>query len=150
MTLFEQLQTALTTAMKARNPLDVAVLRMAIAAVREESVAGEAARELTDDEVLKVVAREAKKRDEAAEAFAAGGRAESADKERAEREVLARYLPQPMSADELAGIVDAALAEGGFTEPSQTGLAMKAAMAAVAGRADGKAVSALVKARLSR
>jgi uncharacterized protein YqeY len=147
--ILDTLKADLTTAMKARDQLETSVLRMAIAAVREESVAGESARELSDDEVVKVLAREAKKRDEAAAAFAEGGRDESAAKERAEGEVLARYLPAKMSDEELAGIVDAALAEGGFSEPSQMGLAMKAAMAAVAGRADGKVVSALVKARLT-
>ena len=147
--LIDTLQSDLTTAMKAREELDVSVLRMAISAVREEAVSGDTARELTDDEVLKVLAREAKRRDEAAAAFDEGGRDDRAARERAEHAVLARYLPQPMSEAELAGIVSAALADGGFHEPSQMGLAMKAAMAAVAGRADGKVVSALVKATLA-
>ncbi len=147
--LIDTLQADLTTAMKARDDLEVSVLRMAISAVREEAVAGDAARELTDDEVLKVLAREAKRRDEAAAAFDEGGRADRAERERAERDVLARYLPAPLSEDELAGIVRAALAEGGFSEPAQMGQAMKAAMAAIGGRADGKVVSALVKAALA-
>ena len=147
--LTDTLQADLTTAMKARDDLQVSVLRMAISAVREEAVSGDTARELTDDEVLKVLAREAKRRDEAAAAFDEGGRADRAERERAERDVLARYLPQPLGDDEIAAIVHGALAEGGFTEPSQMGLAMKAAMAAIAGRADGKVVSALVKAQLA-
>ena len=147
--LIDTLQSDLTTAMKARNELEVSVLRMVISAVREEAVSGDVARELTDDEVLKVLAREAKRRDEAAEAFDDGGRVESASKERAEREIIGRYLPAPVSEDEIAAIVAGALAEGGFDSPAQMGLAMKAAMAAVAGRADGKVVSAMVKASLA-
>jgi uncharacterized protein YqeY len=126
----------------------VSVLRLAIAAMKEEAVAGSAARELSDDEVRKVLAREVKRREEAATAFAAGGRAERAAREQAERAVLARYLPAALGEDELTAIVDEALAEGGFDAPSQMGLAMKAAMARVGGRADGKAVSAIVRSRL--
>jgi uncharacterized protein YqeY len=147
--LIDTLQSDLTTAMKARDDLQVSVLRMAISAVREEAVSGDVARDLTDDEVLKVLAREAKRRDEAAEAFDEGDRADRAAKERAERDIIARYLPTPMGTDEIAAIVTEALTEGGFDSPSQMGLAMKAAMAAVAGRADGKVVSAMVKATLA-
>ena len=93
--LAEQIQTDLTTAMKARNPLEVAVLRMALAGIKEARVSGSDVRELTDDDVLAVLAKEAKRREEAAAAFADGGRAESAQKELAERDILARYLPAP-------------------------------------------------------
>lgn len=147
--LTDQIQADLTTAMKARDELTVAVLRMALAAVKEAAVAGDAATTLDDDAVLVVLGREAKRREEAAAAFREGGRDDRAERELAEREVLARYLPQPLDEAELAAIVDGALAEGGFTEAAQMGLAMKAAMAAVGGRADGRAVSALVKARLA-
>ena len=147
--LAEQIQADLTTAMKARNPLEVAVLRMALAGIKEARVSGSDVRELTDDDVLAVLAKEAKRREEAAAAFADGGRAESAQKELAERDILARYLPAPLSQDELAALVHEALAEGGFQSPDQMGLAMKAAVAKVAGRADGKAVSAIVKAALA-
>ena len=146
--LADQLQSDLTQAMKARDQLTTSVLRMAVAAVKEARVSGDEAHDLSDDEVVAVLAKEAKRREESAAAYTEGGRAEQAEKELAERDVLARYLPAPLDADELAAIVDGALAEGGFTEPSQMGQAMKAAMAAVDGRADGKAVSALVKARL--
>ena len=146
--LADQLQSDLTQAMKARDQLTTSVLRMAVAAVKEARVSGDEAHDLSDDEVVAVLAKEAKRREESASAYTEGGRAEQAEKELAERDVLARYLPAPLDADELAAIVDGALAEGGFTEPSQMGQAMKAAMAAVDGRADGKAVSALVKARL--
>lgn len=147
--LADQIQADLTAAMKARDELALSVLRMALAAIKEAKVSGDEVRDLSDDDVVALLAKEAKRREEAAEAFAAGGRDESAARELAERDVLAAYLPAPMSEEELAGIVADALAAGGFTEPSQMGLAMKAAMAAVGGRADGKAVSALVKARLT-
>src|SRR5690606_27785575 len=107
------------------------------------------ARDLDDDEVLAVLKTQVKRRDEAAEAFRAAGRDESAAEEEAEREVLTRYLPAELDDAALGEIVDAALAEGGFSEPSQMGPAMKSVMAAVAGRADGKRVSALVRDRLS-
>ncbi|MCU1497376.1 MAG: GatB/YqeY protein [Acidimicrobiales bacterium] len=147
--LADQIQADLTTAMKARDQLTTSVLRMALAGIKEARVSGDESRDLSDDDVLAVLAKEAKRREEAAQAFADGGRAESAAKERAERDVLARYLPAKMTDEELAALVDEALAEGGFSEPSQMGLAMKAAVAKVAGRADGKAVSAIVKARLA-
>lgn len=147
--LAEQIQADLTAAMKARDQLTTSVLRLALAAIKEARVSGEGAHDLSDDEVLAILSREAKRRDEAAAAFAEGGRTESADKERAEHAILARYLPAPMTDEDLAALVDDALAEGGFESPAQMGLAMKAAVAKVAGRADGKAVSALVKARLA-
>jgi uncharacterized protein YqeY len=147
--LAEQIQSDLTAAMKARDELRLAVLRMALAAIKEAKVSGDEVRELSDDEVVALLAREAKKRDEAAASFTEAGRPDRAERELAERDVLATYLPAAMSGEELSSIVDEALGEGGFSEPSQMGLAMKAAMAKVAGRADGKAVSALVKARLS-
>ena len=147
--LADQIQADLTAAMKARDDLALSVLRMALAAVKEARVSGAEARELTDDEVVAVLAREAKRREESAAAFTEGGRPEKAERELAERDLLARYLPAPLGEDELAALVDEALAEGGFDSPAQMGLAMKAAMAKVGGQADGKAVSALVKARLS-
>jgi uncharacterized protein len=147
--LTEQLQADLTTAMKARDAATVSVLRMAIAAVKEAAVAGDSARELSDDEVVAVLTREAKRREEAAAAFTDGGRPERAAVELAERDVLARYLPAPLSEDELAAAVDDVLAEGGYDSPRDMGPAMKAVNARVAGRADGRTVAALVKARLA-
>lgn len=147
--LAEQLQADLTTAMKNREELVVSVLRLAIAAVREAAVAGESARELTDDEVIAVISKEAKRREEAATAFTDGGRPERAERELAERDVLGRYLPAPLTDDELTALVDQVLAEGGFDGPSQMGPAMKAVNARVAGRAEGRTVAALVKARLA-
>lgn len=147
-TLADRLQADLTAAMKARDELRTTTLRSAIAAVKEARVAGAAAKELTDADVEALVRTQAKRRDEAAEAFRSGGRPEQADRELAEKAVLEEYLPDQLGEDELARIVDEALAEGGFDQPAQMGQAMKAVMAAVAGRADGKAVSAMVKARL--
>lgn len=146
--LADDLQSDLTAAMKERDELVVRVLRSAIAAVKEARVAGPEARDLTDDDVRAAVAREAKKREEAATAFADAGRAEQAEQERAEGEVLARYLPTPLTEDEVVAIVERVLAEGGFDSPQAMGPAMKAVQAEVAGRADGKAVAAIVKARL--
>jgi uncharacterized protein YqeY len=147
--LAEQIQSDLTAAMKARDKLTVSVLRMAVAAIGEARVSGEAAHQLSDDDVRALLAREAKRREEAAAAFVEGGRDEQAARELAERDVLARYLPRPLTDDELAAIIDRVLAAEGLTSPSQMGQAMKAVTAEVAGRRDGRAVSALVMARLA-
>ena len=147
-TLKAQLEADLRDAMKARDELVTSTLRMAIAAVRNAEVAGKQARELADDEVLAVLTKEAKKRREAADAFAGAGRAEAAEKEQAEEKVLERYLPKQLSDEEIAELVATALAEGGFTEKSQMGPAMKAAQAAVAGRAEGGRVAAEVRKQL--
>ncbi len=148
-TLAETLQADLTAAMKQQDELTKTTLRSAIAAVREAGVAGARAHDLGDDEVEAVLRAQVKRRDEAAEAFRAGGRDDQADRELAEKEILERYLPEGLDDDELAAIVDDTLARDGFDEPSQMGQAMKAVMAEVAGRADGKVVSAMVKARLT-
>lgn len=147
--LAEQMQQDLTAAMKARDQVRVATLRMAIAAVKEAAVAGKEAKELSDQEVEQVLRTQVKRRDEAAEAFQAAGRDEQAQKELDERAILSAYLPEEMSDDDLEALVDEALAAGGFTEPSQMGQAMNTVMAAVAGRAEGKRVSAMVKAKLA-
>lgn len=147
--LADRLQTDLTASMKAQDSLRTSTLRMAISAIREAAVAGKAAKELSDDEVEAVLRTQVKRRDEAAEAFRDGGRDEAAAQELAEREILSEYLPKGLDGAELESLVDGVLADGGFAEPQQMGQAMKAVMAEVAGRADGKAVSALVKARLA-
>jgi len=151
--LKERLRADLTTAMKARDELVKATLRMTLTAIGNAEVAGTAARELSDDEVLKVIAKEAKKRTESAEAFAGAGRAELAAQERAEGEVLARYLPKQLTDDELAVIAQTAVDEtagelGERPGPRQMGQVMKRANAAAAGRADGGRVAAAVKALL--
>jgi uncharacterized protein len=147
-TLKDRLNEDLRTAMKGRDELTLSTLRMALSAVRNAEVSGDAARELTDDEVTAVLTKEAKKRREASAAFAGAGRAEQAARETAEGEVLDRYLPQPLSDDEIAELVAGALAAGGFSGKAQMGPAMKAAQAAVAGRAEGGRVAAEVRKQL--
>jgi uncharacterized protein YqeY len=144
-----QLKADLTTSMKARDELSTATIRMLLTAITNEEVAGSTARELSDDEVLRVITREAKKRREAAEAFDSGDRPAQAQRERDEETVLARYLPQQLSDTELVDLVTAAIAEAEATEPRQMGLVMKVLTPQIAGRADGKRVSDEVRRQLS-
>ena len=144
-TLKEQLQSDLTTAMRARDQVGAGTLRMALTAVTTEEVAGTEHRDLTDDDVLKVLTKEAKKRREAAEAYTGAGRAELADKEEAELAVLEAYLPKQLGDDELEAIVREAVTASGAAGMPQMGLAMKAANAAVAGQAEGGRVAAIVR-----
>ncbi|HEX8079302.1 MAG TPA: GatB/YqeY domain-containing protein [Jatrophihabitans sp.] len=144
-----QLKADLTAAMKGRDELSTATLRMLLTAVSTEEVSGSSARELTDDEVLKVIGREAKKRREAAEAFGSAGRTEQAAREVAEETVLNRYLPRQLTDAELAELVTDAVRESGATEPRQMGQVMKLLTPKVAGRADGKRLSDEVRRRLS-
>lgn len=148
-TLKEQLHADLTTAMKARDELTTATLRMLLTAVTTEEVSGTSARQLTDDEVLRVVNREAKKRREAAEAFRAAGRTEQAQRERDEETVLTRYLPSQLDDAALTTLVAGAIAETGASGPKQLGQVMKAVTPKVAGRADGKRVSEEVRRQLA-
>jgi uncharacterized protein YqeY len=147
-TLKDRLNDDLHTAMKGRDELTTSTLRMALSAVRNAEVAGTEARDLSDDEVLAVLTKEAKKRREAATAFAGAGRDEQAAKERSEGDVLDRYLPKQLTDDEITQIVGDALAAGGFAGKAQMGPAMKAAQAAVAGRAEGGRVAAEVRRQL--
>jgi uncharacterized protein len=152
-TLKSRLQEDLTAAIKERDELRSATLRLTLAAITKEEVAGDVARQLSDDEVLKVITREAKKRREAAEAFEQGGRAESAARERAEGEVLAGYLPRQLGDEELAALVAEAVQEaaaGGATGPRAMGAVMKIVNPKVAGRAEGGRVAAEVKRRLAQ
>ena len=148
--LKDRLQRDLTTAMKARDELRTATLRMALTAIKNEEVAGGEARELDDAAVLKVLAREGKKRRESAEAYADAGRAELAEREVAEGLVLEEYLPAQLSDDELTALVAAAVAEAGATSPQQMGAVMKLVTPRVAGRAEGGRVAAAVKKALAR
>jgi uncharacterized protein YqeY len=149
MSLEERIRTDLTAAMRERDKARTSALRMLIAALGEEKVAGDSARELTDDDVEAIVARLAKQRSEAAEAYAEAGREEQAAAELAEREVLAAYLPEQLGEAELAALVAEVLEAEGLDEPSQMGQAMKAVQPKVAGRAEGKAVAAAVRAHLA-
>jgi uncharacterized protein YqeY len=147
--LKQQLRTDLTAAMRARDQVRTRTLRSALTAITNEEVAGNAARELSDDEVLKVLTREAKKRREAAEAFGSAGRADQAATEQAEGEVLAGYLPAQLGDEELAQLVAGVIAETGASGMSSMGPVMKAVNPQVAGRAEGSRVAAEVRQRLT-
>jgi uncharacterized protein YqeY len=147
--LKDRLQNDLTTAMKARDELRTATLRMVLTAVKNEEVSGGAARELDDDGVLKVLAREGKKRREAAEAYVGAGRQELADREVAEGGVIDTYLPAAMPDAELDALVAAAVTEAGATTPQQMGAVMRILTPRVAGRAEGGRVAAAVKRALT-
>lgn len=148
-TLKDQLRADLTTAMKARDELRSATLRMVLTAVKTEEVAGKSARELEDAEVVAVLNREGKKRREAAEAFDQGNRPERADRERAEGEVITGYLPAQLGDDELRELVAAAIAETGAAGPQAMGQVMKAVSPKTAGQAEGGRVAAEVKKQLA-
>ncbi len=147
--LKNRLHADLTDAMRAQDELRRATLRMVLAAIGNEEVAGAQARALTDQEELSVVVREAKKRREAAEAFRSGGATERAERELAEQGVLAGYLPQQLSDPELAELVARAVAETGADGPRAIGQVMKAVGPVVAGRAEGGRVAAAVRAALA-
>ena len=144
-TLREDLQNAI----RARDELTVATLRMVLAAVQKEQVAGDVARELDTGEVQAVLRREAKKRREAATAFGDAGRPDRAERERAELTVIEGYLPAQLEDEELTALVAAAIADTGAEGPRAMGQVMKAVTASVAGRADGRRVSAEVRRQLA-
>ena len=144
-TLKSRLQADLTAAMRERDAVRSGALRMALTSVTREEVAGKEQRDLSDDEVLKVLTKEGKKLREAAEAYAQAGHADRAAKEEAELAVIEAYLPAQMSDEELDRIFAEAVAASGATGMPQMGLAMKAAQQAVAGRAEGGRVAASVK-----
>jgi uncharacterized protein YqeY len=146
--LKDRLRNDLTAAMKARDEVTVRTLRMALTSVSKEEVAGKSARELSDDEVVAVLTREAKRRREAADAFAAAGRDEQAAAERAEGAVLDTYLPAQLTDAELGELVAAAIEETGASGPRAMGQVMKALSPRVAGRAEGARVAAEVRRRL--
>ncbi|WP_313674043.1 GatB/YqeY domain-containing protein [Mycolicibacterium sp.] len=151
--LKDRLRSDLTEAMKNRDKLRTATLRMMLAAIQTEEVSGKQARELNDDEVLKVLSRESRKRTEAAEIYTQNGRGELAAEEHAEGRIIDEYLPTPLTDAEVADVVDTAIAQvaediGERPSVKQMGLVMKAATAIAAGKADGSRLSAAVKARL--
>jgi uncharacterized protein YqeY len=151
--LKSRLRADLTDAMKAKDKLRTATLRMLVAAIQTEEVSGKQARELSDDEVLKVLARESRKRGEAAEIYTQNGRGELAANEHAEARVIDEYLPTPLTEAEVADVVDTAIAQvaeelGERPGMKQMGMVMKAATAVAAGKADGARLSAAVKDRL--
>ena len=149
MGLLGQIRADLTAAMKAKDKLTVSTLRSVVAAVQEAEVAGATATTLDDQQIQKVIAAQAKRRVEAAEAFEQGDRAEKAADERAELLVLEQYLPKQLSENALVEIVERVLAEGDYSTMTDMGQAMKAVNAEVAGRAEGRVIADLVKSRLS-
>ncbi|CAA9342873.1 MAG: Transamidase GatB domain protein [uncultured Nocardioidaceae bacterium] len=148
--MLARIRTDLTASMKARDELRSSTLRMVLAAVQTAEVAGKQARRLSDDEVVGVVAAEAKKRRESATAFDGGGRPELADKERAEAEILAEYLPEQLDADAISALVARAVAETGAAGEGMRamGKVMGRLQPQVRGRADGGVVAAEVKRQL--
>ncbi|GAC1416192.1 MAG: GatB/YqeY domain-containing protein [Actinomycetota bacterium] len=144
--LRDQIPQDLTKAMKERDAVRVSTLRMLITAMKNTQV--ERMHELSDDEIVEVMSKEAKRRRESIEAFTSANRTDLADKEAAELAVLEAYLPAGLTQDEIAALVDQAIAETGAVGPQQMGVVMKALMPKVKGRADGGVVSALVKSKL--
>jgi len=151
MALKQTLQSDLQAAIKSRDELTAATLRMALSSVTNAEVAGKQAKELTDDEVLAVLDKEAKKRRESAAAYRDANRPELADREEAELGVLIGYLPEPLTDDEVSAIIDQAIADAaasGKTGMAAMGPVMQQVTAATRGRADGKTVSGIVRQRL--
>ena len=148
--LKDRLRTDLTAAMKARDSLRAGTLRMVLTAVTNAEVAGTEARELSDDDLIGVLASEGKKRRESAEAFDAGHRPELAEKERAEAAVIAEYLPAQLSDDEISDLVAQTIEQLGVAGDGMKamGRVMGALQSQVKGRADGGVVAAKVKAAL--
>jgi uncharacterized protein YqeY len=148
--LKEKLQSDLNAAIKSRSTVVAETIRMVLSAITNEEVAGKEKRELSDADVVTVLTREAKKRREAAEAFENGGRADRAAAERAEGEVIAGYLPEQLSEDDIKKLIAETIAAVGATGPSDMGKVMGGLKAKVAGKADGALVSSLVKEALNK
>ena len=148
--LKDRLRSDLTTSIKARDELRSSTLRMVLTAISTAEVAGKEARELSDDDIVGVLSSEAKKRREAATAFADGGRQEMADKEVAEAAVLAEYLPEQLGEAEIAELVTAAIAQTGAAGEGMRamGKVMGMVQPQVKGKADGGKVAAEVRRQL--
>jgi uncharacterized protein len=151
--LKDRLRADLTAAMKSQDKLRTATLRMLLAAIQTEEVAGKGPRQLSDADVLKVLSKEAKKRSESAEIYTQNGRGELAANEHAEARIIDEYLPTPLTDAELADVADTAIAQvaeqiGERPGMRQMGQVMKAATAIAAGKADGARLSAAVRSRL--
>jgi uncharacterized protein YqeY len=149
MGLKDSLKHDLTEAMRARDELVLSTIRLCLSAITNEEVSGKEARVLNEAEVIQVLSREAKKRRESAQAFADANRPDRAERENAEGEVIARYLPTPLSETELASLIADAIKESGAAGPAGMGLVMKLLSPKIAGRADGAAVSSAVRAALA-
>ncbi len=144
--MLERLQSDLTTAMKARDAVALRVLRMVLAEAHNRKIANR--EDLSDDEVVEVLQRAVKQRQEAAEQFEKGGRQDRADDERAEIEVLRGYLPEQLDGDELAAAVHQVIADIGAASPADMGRVMGELMSRYKGRLDGKAANAVVRSLL--
>jgi uncharacterized protein YqeY len=150
MSIKEQLKKDLTEAIRGRDEITSGTIRMVLTAITNEEVAGKEARVLSDEEVITVLSREAKKRREAAEAFETAGRADKSALEKSEGEVIAKYLPAQLSEADIAAIIAEAIASTGAQGPGDMGKVMGAVKPKIAGKADGGVVSALVKAALNK
>jgi uncharacterized protein YqeY len=150
MGLKEKLQADLTDAIRSRNEVVSGTVRMLLAAITNEEVAGKAAKVLTDAEIITVLSREAKKRREAVEAYTQAKRDDLASKEKAEAAVIANYLPEQLSEDEIKKLIQAAITDTGASGAAGMGLVMKVLQPKIAGKADGGVVSGLVKAALAQ
>lgn len=150
MSIKESLRSDLTEAIRGRDEITSGTIRMVLTAITNEEVAGKEARVLSDDEVITVLSREAKKRREAAEAFESAGRSDRAALEKAEGEVIGRYLPAQLSGDEIKKMIADAIASTGAAGPGDMGKVMGAVKALIAGKADGSIVSTLVKEALNK
>jgi uncharacterized protein len=144
-----KLRADLSAAMKARDEVRLRTLRMALTAITNEEVAGKAARGLSDEEVVNVLTKEAKKRREAAEAFSSGGRPDKAADEEAEAAVLAGYLPPQLTDEEVTAVVSEAIIETGAADMKAMGQVMKVVTPQTTGRADGARIAAEVRRQLS-
>ena len=149
--LKDRLRADLTTAMKARDDVRSSTLRMVLTSITNAEVAGKEHRELSDDDIIGVLSTEAKKRREATVAFEEAGRAEMAAKEKAEAAVIADYLPEQLTAEDVAGIVSAAIEQVGAAGEGMKamGKVMGVVQPQVKGRADGGAVAAEVRRQLA-
>ena len=150
MGLKEKLQTDLTDAIRARDEVKSGTVRMLLAAITNEEVAGKAAKVLTDAEIITVLSREAKKRREAVDAYTQAKRDDLANKEKAEGAIIAQYLPEQLSEEEIKKLITEAIAQTNASGPAGMGLVMKVLQPKIVGRADGGLVSGLVKAALSQ
>lgn len=150
MSIKENLRSDLTEAIRGRDEITSSTIRMVLTAITNEEVSGKEARVLSDDEIITVLSREAKKRREASEAFDNAGRADKAALEKAEGEVIAKYLPAQLSVDDIKKMISDAIASTGAAGPADMGKVMGAVKPLIAGKADGSIVSTLVREALTR
>jgi uncharacterized protein YqeY len=148
--LKETLKSDLTEAIRSSNKVVSGTIRMVLTAITNEEVSGKEARVLSDDEIITVLSREAKKRREAAEEFAKANRPDKSAEEKAEGEVIAKYLPAQLTEADIAAMIADAIAATGAAGPADMGKVMGAIKAKIAGKADGSVVSSLVKAALNK